>query len=342
MSKLVMPETFMVGHQVIDEEGLKAYLKYTKQDDFLASWTSAREQGLSDGEILSSMYAKLCYKSLVIGKNANITRVRDIPDNLVGCFVAGHGSVFGHCMINFITTDCSRVFTHELVRNHIGTEYSQTSGRYVRLDQVDLILDPILDKCKDLVTDTLKLLETRIYLIECTMGLRVPPTLKEDLKSGTHQAEVNSNPMYWSNWSHDEEISASFKWVPNDKMDFNRKKKITSAIRRIAPNGQTNEIGWSINLRALRHVIQMRTSRHAEWEIRRVMNQVYHAVKARYPLIFWGAKTKEIDGLLEVYGMKTQPYTLSEEEVLKAVTVTQLRDELALREASEGHKELAG
>ena len=37
-------------------------------------------------------------------------------------------------------------------------------------------------------------------------------------------------------------------------MDFARKKKLTSYLRRLLPNGQANEIFFSVNLRALRHL----------------------------------------------------------------------------------------
>ena len=88
----------------------------------------------------------------------------------------------------------------------------------------------------------------------------------------------------------------------------NKKKKITSALRRLLPNGQSNEIGFSCNLRTLRHIVQLRTSRYAEWEIRLVFNQIYSLVKEKYPLVFYKAKEEKVDGSLEVSGMKLQPW----------------------------------
>src|ERR1043166_2668314 len=112
MGRMVKPVTFFTGCTHLNMDGVKAYLEYTNQLDFLQSIKVARDQGLSDGEILCSMYAKLCYKSLVLGKNKNITRIRDIPQNIENTFDQGHGSVFEHACCNFITTDCSRVLTH--------------------------------------------------------------------------------------------------------------------------------------------------------------------------------------------------------------------------------------
>ena len=229
---------------------------------------AARKDGLSDSEILCSVFAKLCYKSLTIGKNANISRVRDIKDNLINCFDVGHGSIFEHVSFNFIIADCSRVFTHELVRHRTGTAFSQNSGRYIRLDKIDLVHDPILDSVRDDITEILTYVETKYQDLVKKLNL--------------------------------ESIS-----------DFSTKKKITSALRRIAPNGQPNEIGVSMNLRTLRHTIMLRTSRHAEWEIRVIFAQIYKMISERYPLMFHGAKVTLVDGIEEVSGMRMQPYEAS-------------------------------
>jgi thymidylate synthase (FAD) len=247
MGKLVTPKVYLIGYTVIDTEGMQAYLHATGNGAFWDTMCEARKQGLSDGEILCSFYAKLCYASLTLGHNDNVTRVRDIPENLINCFNSGHGSVFEHASINFVITNCSRVLTHELVRHRVGTAFSQTSGRYVRGNEVDIVFDPILEP-------------VRHYVEMC----------QKDLE--------NAYKLWFWILRLDEETN------------FDQKKKLTSALRRILPNGQSNEIGFSINLRALRHIIQLRTSRHAEWEIREIFSQIYRLVSARYPLLFHGAK----------------------------------------------------
>lgn len=264
MGKLVSPKVYLIGYTAVDPIGFYSYLGDTGNGDFADSVTAARKQGLSDGEILCSFYAKLCYKSLTLGQNANVTRIRDIPDNLVNCFEQGHGSVFEHVQLNFVITNCSRVFTHELVRHRVGISFSQTSGRYVRGDSVDIVFDPILEPVRHVIEELQGEIERQYRLMVELMKL-------------------------------------------DEMKDFATKKKITSALRRVLPNGQSNEIGFSVNLRSLRHIVQIRTSRHAEWEIRHVFGQVYRLVKERYPLIFHGAVEQEVDGMTEVSGMKLQP-----------------------------------
>lgn len=308
MAKLVEPRVYWVGTTHPDEAEIARYLADTGQSDFLESWRAALAGGVHPGLALCSLYAKMCYKSLVLGKNTNVKRVRDIPANLESCFDTGHGSVFGHCNLNFIVTDCSRVLTHEQVRHRSappagnpdaldndlpgdGWEYSQTSGRYCRLDEIDLVWDPVLDPVRGLFLDHLERTEDTVYLAECRLGLRKPNPANPQ------------PPDYWVSTGSDD-----VKWVPDDTFDFEKRKAITSAIRRIAPNGQANEIGMTCNVRSLRHVVQLRTSRFAEREIRLVYNQVYHLVKARCPLMFHGARERVHNDLIEVYGMRQQPY----------------------------------
>lgn len=159
--------------------------------------------------------------------------------------------------------------THELVRHRVGTAFSQTSGRYVRGDTINLIFDPILDPVRQEAWELISTIEVAYNKMVEKLGL--------------------------------------------DKMtDFSAKKKMTSALRRFLPNGQANEIGFSVNLRALRHTVQMRTSRQAEWEIRLVFEQVYNLTKAMFPLLYWGSTAVVVDDVVEVSGMKMQPYEASQ------------------------------
>jgi thymidylate synthase (FAD) len=80
-----------------------------------------------------------------------------------------------------------------------------------------------------------------------------------------------------------------------DNKPFGIKKKITSLLRRIAPDGMLTTIGWTANLRTLRHVIVLRTSIHAETEIREVFNTVAEICKDRFPHAF-SDMTKNEDG----------------------------------------------
>lgn len=256
--KLVTPQTYFVGATAADFDELFRYLKDTDQVEFMEAIADAKSQGLSDGEILISYYAKLCYAALTTKKNENISRVRDIHDNLIGVIASMHGSCWEHCYLNFTITNCSRVLTHELVRHRCGTSFSQSSGRYIRSDKLDLVIDPILDPINAQILGLQEALEGWYEGAVKAMGLEDPT------------------------------------------LPFDTKKKITSALRRLLPNGQANEIGFGVNLRSLRNILVLRTSRHAEWEIRLVFNQIADLVRNKYPTLFEDETRVFVDGLDEI------------------------------------------
>lgn len=270
MASFVKPKVFLIGETALDIEGLKDYLEYSNRVDFYKEVVEAKKKGYSDGEIVCSIYAKLCYKSLVVGENDNIEEVRSIPDNIAGIIKTSHLSVIENAYINFIVYDCSRVYTHEQVRHRTGFGYAQTSGRYCRGNDLKIVFDDILYPIEEECMDLTRYIEDWYIRMVTRLGL--------------------------------DEM---------EKKDFAIKKRLTSALRRFLPNGQANEIGISVNLRALRHTILLRTSRHAESEIRDVYSQMYQLVKQKYPGIFADAKEAIIDQILEVSGMKMQPYEIS-------------------------------
>ena len=73
-----------------------------------------------------------------------------------------------------------------------------------------------------------------------------------------------------------------------DDLPFSRKKELTSLARRILPSGILTTIGWSANVRTLRHVIELRTSDHAEIEIRELFTKVKDLMQTKYPTLFSG------------------------------------------------------
>jgi thymidylate synthase (FAD) len=212
----------------------------------------------SDAERLCEVYGRLCYRSFEPGLNPNVSRVRQGNAPYLGHIVeVGHGSVLEHASVNFIFADVSRVFTHELVRHRSGTAMSQESLRFVRLDRLSAYVPMLIEENVEGMTIFVKTLEQ----------------LEEIQK---HLAEVYE--------------------VANSGT-FDRKKKLTSAFRRVAPMGVATTIGWTCNLRALRHVIERRTDPAAEEEIRLVFSLVFDVVRNRYPNVFADYAVEDVDGL---------------------------------------------
>lgn len=298
---MIYPKTYLVGMTQPIAAGVKQYLQDTKQTEFLDSIAAALREDIPHAAIMCSMFAKMCYKSLVVGQNANVSKVRDIQSNLENVIETGHGSVLEHVTFNFITTNCSRVFTHELVRHRAGTAFSQTSGRYVALDKIDLVLPPELVQCP-----------------QCVGGISgVGENKPCKACNGTGERHINFKydngevikqsvtMLLYSEIQSIENLATQLReQIIGDSKDFNFKKRITSAIRRIAPNGQTNEIAWLANWRALRHIIEMRTNRAAEWEIRYVFDEVVRLINQVSDIYLYGGVSETVDGLVEYRNLK--------------------------------------
>jgi thymidylate synthase (FAD) len=93
------------------------------------------------------------------------------------------------------------------------------------------------------------------------------------------ELEIVKDPRFTEEDTRDfEEIEKRFlarvEGYDWDAMPFREKKEVTSTLRRKLPNGMATEVGWSGNIRALRHVTDMRTGDAAEWEIRQVFTKV--------------------------------------------------------------------
>ncbi len=247
----VEPKVFLVGETRVLKEGLQAYLKHVGIPD----WTS---DASSDSELLCEVMGRLCYRSFEPGLNPNVTKVREGNEvYLKNILNVGHGSVIEHPVMNFIFSDVSRVFTHELVRHRAGSAMSQESLRFVRLDKLSAYVPT--------------------HIKEDEEGLKVYTDAMEQLEAVQMKlAEV---------------------YDIDNAQTFGVKKKLTSAFRRVAPIGVATTIGWSCNFRTLRHVIEMRTEPSAEEEIRLVFGQVYDIVKERYPNLMGDYDVEMVDGL---------------------------------------------
>lgn len=212
----------------------------------------------SDAERLCEVYGRLCYRSFAPRLNPNVSRVREGNANYLGNILrVGHGSVLEHAVLNFVLADVSRVFTHELVRHRAGSAFSQESLRFVRLT---------------------------------TLSAYVPTHIEENERAMT---------IYGRTLEQLEEVQKELAetYAIEDEKAFERKKKLTSAFRRLAPEGVATTIGWSCNFRTLRHVIEMRTAPDAEEEIRYVFGLVFNTVKDRYPSLLGDYEVTEVDGL---------------------------------------------
>lgn len=199
-------------------------------------------------EALTEFAGRLCYRSWEPGLNPNIAKIRtDHEAYLRNILEQRHGSVLEHVSYSFVFQDVSRVFTHELVRHRPGVGISQESMRYVRLDDIPFWF---------------------------------PDWARDDPELYEQATDILARLEWFQQW-----MGRKFG-LDEPGVSFEEKKAKTSFMRRFAPEGVATSIMWTANLRALRHVIEVRTSPGAEEEIRLVFGKVARIMTAELPALF--------------------------------------------------------
>lgn len=210
---------------------------------------------VADPALLVALAAKQCYLSFQPGLNPNVTKVRkDMVEYLDNVLKQHHGSVLQHGVFTFAIDDCSRVFTGEMNRHTAGVAVSERSMRYIRYENISYWVPTIFQ-----------------------------PFDGDDKR--TAEKRRLSRKIMEQQFHGQEEAMKLFSEIWADELDpessFHAKKVLTSAFRRIIGMGIATGGVWSLNIRALRHVIALRTDPSAEEEITHVCQKIgAHMLKA--------------------------------------------------------------
>jgi len=260
MANFVEPKVYKIAETKLIDSAILAWLQDLGGEECLAHITG------SDREKLIELCGRRCYKSFKAGLNPNVNQTRknseDYHENIKK---QRHGSVMEHASITFAFENVSRVVTHELVRHRAGAAYSQESLRYVRLTDINMYFPKVFSE----------------------FGPEKEAAARKMAQEAMEQAE---------------DIQRKFMEIFAEEMNsnFDLKKKLTSSFRRFAPIGLATGIIATFNCRTLRHILEMRTSRHAEEEIRLVMDQMAEFLLADDSLTFGDYIPEDTgDGLIE-------------------------------------------
>lgn len=243
--KAVTPSVEIIGRPSFDWIVVAKYLHDELGHD--GSWPLAHVHD-PQGQSLIEFMARLCYRSFEAGLNPNVTKVRtSSADYFENILKSRHGSVLAHAHYSFVFHNVSRVFTHEIVRHSAGTDISQESLRYVRLDDIKFW---------------------------------IPDWAREHA-----QLMARSHDLLLQMEEHQRWMAKEFG-LDDPATPFEEKKAKTSFMRRFAPEGLATTVGMTFNVRALRHVLETRYSEHAEEEMRLVMPMLFQLMRVELPLLF--------------------------------------------------------
>lgn len=233
--KLVSPTVHLIASPKIHWESLHEVLIEQNGDETEWFRRMAGESN-NDAEVLVEFGGRECYKSWEAGLNPNVTKVREDSTEYLGNILAsGHGSVLEHANFSFVFSHVSRIFTHEFVRHRAGVAVSQESMRFVRLTDIPF------------------------WFPDWALA---DPILMEKLLAFIEHSEWLQGFM------------ADHFHLDDEGVNFHEKKMKTSFMRRFAPSGHATHMLATINVRALRHIIAMRTALAAEEEIRIVCDRL--------------------------------------------------------------------
>ena len=240
----VTPTVHLIAYPKIDWGALQDAL-ITQCGDETEWFRRTAAISENDAEVLVEFAGRECYKSWEPGLNANVTKVREDSKEYLGNILSsGHGSVLEHANFSFVFSHVSRIFTHEFVRHRAGVAVSQESLRFVRLTDIPFWFPEWA------LQDEILMRRLLAYLEE-----------SEQLQ------------LFLADHFH----------LDDEGVNFHEKKMKTSFMRRFAPSGHATQMVATINVRALRHIIAMRTALPAEEEIRIVCDELAELTLAAVP-----------------------------------------------------------
>jgi thymidylate synthase (FAD) len=221
---------------------------------------------LPDSSQLCKTAGQLCYASFGPRRTTN--------ENAAAYFErltsAGHGSVLEHASFSFLLYGISRSVTHELVRHRAGAGFSQISQRYVSGAVLRFVERPEYQDDEDLH----RIFEERADRAAAEY---------EEMAGRLLERQEGGNSM----------LAADYK--------TDARKKVQQTARSLLPNETEAPMVFTGNVRALRHIIEMRADAHAESEIRNLAVRLFLCLVTADPILFGDYKFGELpDGTYTV------------------------------------------
>jgi len=262
--RLTEPEVFLLSEPQLNREGARDWLDHLGADKF-----ELREL-VSDAAQLIELAGRQCYMSFNVELNPNLTMVRnDIVKYMDNLLASRHGSVLEHASFTFAINNVSRVYTGEMNRHRAGMAISERSMRFIRYTDIPFWM-PFSMRENDEDNETLaEAKETSRFIFE--------HVFLEVEKNYTRLVQI---------WGLDDPERMKELFGEEGGASFKNKKHITSALRRIIPMGVSTGGVWTGNIRALRHIFEMRCSAAAEEEILFVAGKMLEIMMEKVPTLF--------------------------------------------------------
>jgi len=220
---------------------------------------------------LGAFMAKGCYDSF--GKGG-----RSCKENQREVIAQRHGSVLEHLMISVYVTGITRACSLELNR-HRPLAISQRSTRYTEEEGAALVLEPYY---------------AELYEKWYRATHPVLTSVEWSLINGHLEAAKHAFVRYGIEV---ERLMALNPFGLTNEKEL--RKWARGKARNILPHGLETRVGYTGNLRAWRWVIEARSSRFAEDEVRRLAHHLFVALSTEAPLYFEDYQSEMVRGITE-------------------------------------------
>lgn len=234
----------------------------------------------NDAENIIATAGKLCYDSFGKDGRAVDAHIR----SLVG---QNHESVLEHVHVGLLITGVSRGCSHEIVR-HRMFNYSQRSTRYTAEDDAAIVLDPYY---ADIYERSIG--DEPAWCATTKPERDLLETFLNSARAALREYRRTVDAMMQTS-----ETEREMKCLPNNPRDY--RKWVRGKARQLLPHALETRLVMTGNLRAWRHFLLMRTSRHAEAEIRRLAEAIFDVIRDAAPTVFEDLVEQEVDGFLEL------------------------------------------
>lgn len=300
---------FNIARTEVQKEAVQEWLRHLGAENYAQTLQAIgddaenRGDAATDPALLIALAAKRCYMSFEPGLNPNVTKVRkDMTEYLDNILKSGHGSVLEHSVYTFAIEGVSRVFTGEMNRHRAGVGISEGSMRFIRYTDIPYWLPDSIR----LTEDEQKAFDAWDHLE--AQGILHPATPEMWAFLSLARKKKNSQKVFERAFTQDEENYKELQEIWKEELaegsKFASKKHITSMMRRIIPMGVATGGVWTMNIRAVRHIIAMRASEQAEEEILHVFSRIAQIMVEKEPMLcgdfqkdsngFWSPKYKKV------------------------------------------------
>jgi thymidylate synthase (FAD) len=305
-------KVFKIAETAVDRSAVQSWLDHIGADEF----EIPEAEAVTDPALLIAMAAKRCYMSFQPSLNPNLTKVRkDMAEYLDNILKSGHGSVFEHAVFTFAIEGVSRVFTGEMNRHRAGVGISEGSMRYIRYEDIpwwlptSIRLTPDEEKLRVTLADWMHEADDRLGDGVATDEDAIQ-TLPEEQRAAARMTgkKLRTQKLFAKHMNVTEGHYAQLQDIWKEELapdsKFHAKKQITSMMRRIMPMGIATGGVWTMNARAVRHIIALRATDAAEEEIAYVFNQIAKLMVESQPHLlgdftqdeqgFWSPKYRKV------------------------------------------------